>query len=302
MRVPCAIQSSQMPPSGKMDLSTYRLIGHAYEYLEKIEPWCGGTPATGLGVYLAGNDDSDEGLHSMLLEKQLDFRVLLPGDDLTGLRTVILPDCVTLTDEEAARLSAFAAAGGSLLLTGTSAVKDGRFQLDTGLSYVGPAETDVDYLNAPSSITGCDWLNSPFLCYDAGERTQVLDAEVLASIREPWFSRTYAHYCSHQYTPYRDEDAAQPGIARKGNIIYMAHKLCALYHTKGAQLFRDTLCGALALLYTPEVKADLPSGGRTRLCLREKDSVLHLMYGQPIQRGITSVIEDLPPSARWPSP
>lgn len=290
----CSV-GDQMPPSGRMDLSTYRLIGHAYRYLERIEPWCYGEESTTrLGVYLSRDTASDQGLHSMLLEKQLDFTVVLPGDDLSAFDAVILPDCVQLSAGEAARLQAFARQGGGVLLTGESAVKDGAFQLDTGLVYQGRSQCDVDYLKAGPQLTGCDWLDSPFLCYQSAVRTQVQDAEVLGQVYEPWFNRTYGRYCSHQFTPYRDEPAAYPGIARKGNIVYLAHNLCRMYKTDGAQLFRDILCGALRLIYRPVMEVSMPSAGRARLTRQGGRYVLHLMYGSPIQRGRTSVIEDLP--------
>ncbi|MFR1758838.1 MAG: beta-galactosidase trimerization domain-containing protein, partial [Christensenellaceae bacterium] len=259
------------------------------------EPWCYGEESTTrLGVYLSRDTASDQGLHSMLLEKQLDFTVVLPGDDLSAFDAVILPDCVQLSAGEAARLQAFARQGGGVLLTGESAVKDGAFQLDTGLVYQGRSQCDVDYLKAGPQLTGCDWLDSPFLCYQSAVRTQVQDAEVLGQVYEPWFNRTYSRYCSHQFTPYRDEPAAYPGIARKGNIVYLAHNLCRMYKTDGAQLFRDILCGALRLIYRPVMEVSMPSAGRARLTRQGGRYVLHLMYGSPIQRGRTSVIEDLP--------
>ena len=68
-----------------------------------------------------------------------------------------------------------------------------------------------------------------------------------------------------------------------------------MYKTDGAQLFRDTLCGALRLIYHPVMEVSMPSAGRARFTRQGGRYVLHLMYGSPIQRGRTSVIEDLPP-------
>ena len=73
-----------------------------------------------------------------------------------------------------------------------------------------------------------------------------------------------------------------------------------MYKNDGAQLFRDTLCGALRLIYRPVMEVSLPSAGRARLTRQEGRYVLHLMYGSPIQRGRTSVIEDLPPIQNVP--
>lgn len=241
----CSV-GDQMPPDGKMDMETYRIIGHAYRALEAIEPWAYPASSTAtLGVYLCGREESDEGLHDMLLESHIDFDVVMPGDDLSRFRALILPDCVRLTAEEGARLGAFIARGGAVLFTGTSAVENGRFLINPGAEYVGAAQYRQDYFMAGDAIR-LPFGNAPFLCYRAGERTRVTDGEVLAEVYEPWFDRTWARYCSHQNTPYRDESASHPAAVRKGNVIYMAHPLCAMYKKDGAQLFREALIRALS--------------------------------------------------------
>ena len=292
----CSV-GDQMPPDGKMDMETYRIIGHAYRALEAIEPWAYPASSTAtLGVYLCGREESDEGLHDMLLESHIDFDVVMPGDDLGRFRALILPDCVRLTAEEGARLGAFIARGGAVLFTGTSAVENGRFLINPGAEYVGAAQYRQDYFMAGDAIR-LPFGNAPFLCYRAGERTRVTDGEVLAEVYEPWFDRTWARYCSHQNTPYRDESASHPAAVRKGNVIYMAHPLCAMYKKDGAQLFREALIRALSLIYEPTYRVSLPSQGRSRLTYQEAEGryVFHAAYASPIQRGRASVIEDIVP-------
>lgn len=292
----CSV-GDQMPPDGKMDMETYRIIGHAYRALEAIEPWAYPASSTAtLGVYLCGRDESDEGLHDMLLESHIDFDVVMPGDDLGRFRALILPDCVQLTAEEGARIGAFIARGGAVLFTGTSAVENGDFLIDAGAEYVGAAQYRQDYFMAGDAIR-LPFGNAPFLCYRAGERTRVTDGEVLAEVYEPWFDRTWARYCSHQNTPYRDKSASHPAAVRKGKVIYMAHPLCAMYKKDGAQLFREALIRALLLVYEPTYRVSLPSQGRSRLTCQQAENryVFHAAYASPIQRGRASVIEDIVP-------
>ncbi len=291
----CSV-GDQMPPSGRMDMETYRLIGHAYRYVESIEPWCYDEESTtGLGVYLSGDEQSDQGLHSMLLEKQLDFEVVMPGDDLSRFEALVLPDCVELSAQEAKRIAEFAAGGKGVLLTGQSGLKGSIFLLDVGGEYQGAANTRFDYLQA--SEAGLAWVDAPFLCYESADRIAATDGQVLARIYEPWFDRTYAKYCSHMNTPYKDQPASHVGGLRKGSVVYLSHKLCAMYHRDGAQLFRDLLVNALKLVYTPKARIDLPSGGRNRLTLQkaQRRYVLHMGYAAPVQRGRTSVLEDMIP-------
>jgi len=297
----CSI-GDQMPPHGVMDMETYKLIGHAYRALEKVEPWVYPAKATAdLGVYLCARKAADEGLHAMLLESHIDFEIVMPGDDLTRFKALILPDGVELTDEEAARLQAFADNGGAVLLTGLSGVKDGSFQIDVGAKCIGAPKFRQDYLRAGESIT-LPFGNAPFLCYQGAQTIELTDGEAIAALYPPYFDRTYAQYCSHMNTPYQPDAAGTPAAVRKGNVIYFAHPLCSMYKEDGAQLFREMLIRALKLIYTPKYAIQLMSAGRTRLTQQPEKNryVFHAAYGSPIQRGRTSVIEDLPPVYQVP--
>lgn len=295
----CSV-GDQMHPSGEMDLETYRLIGQAYRYVEQLEPYCFDVEETArLGIVLSGDGPSDEGLQKMLLERQMDFDIVLPDEDLSRFEAIVLPDCVLLGKEEAARFSAFAANGGGLLMTGQSGLdKEGRaFAVDTGAAYVGPSEYDIDYVRAGSALS-CGVVGSPFLMYESAQRVTPAGGETLASLREPYFSRTYGRYCSHQNTPYRLEDAPWPAAVRRGNTVYLAHPVCRLYYRHGAQIHRDYFINALRLVYRkPAMAVRMPSSGRARFVRQgaQHRYVLHLLYATPIQRGRTSVIEDLPP-------
>ncbi len=292
----CSI-GDQMPPHGVMDMETYRLIGHAYRALEKLEPWVYPAQSTAdLGVYLGGKGNADEGLHAMLLESHIDFEIVMPGDDLSRFSALILPDAVVLSKEEAARVRRFVKEGGAVLLSGKSGIADGAFQLDVGAKYVGDAKYTQDYLCMTDSIR-LPYGNAPFLCYQGAQTIEVTDGDVIAELYPPYFNRTYAHYCSHMNTPYQPDASHYPAAVRKGNVIYFAHPLCSMYKADGAQLFREAFMRALRLIYTPHYTVKLPSAGRTRLTWQEKENryVFHAAYGSPIQRGRTSVIEDLPP-------
>ena len=290
----CSV-GDQLHPRGLMDMETYKLIGHAYRALERIEPWAypAGSTAT-LGVYLSGQSASDEGLHSMLLESHIDFEIVLPGDDLRPFEALILPDCVALGDEEAARIDAFISRGGAVLLTGKSAVKEGRFQLDVGAEYAGPGRYRMDYFR-PGKELPMPYANAPFLCYESAFVSKLTHGTALAEVYEPLFERTYATYCSHSYTPYRDEPAAHPAAVLNGKTVWIAHPMCRLYKLRGAQLFREVVIRALKLVYNPKYAVSLPSAGRTRLTKQAEHGryVFHAAYASPIQRGNTSVLEDV---------
>jgi hypothetical protein len=234
----------------------------------------------------------------MLLEAHLDFEVVLPGDNLARFDTLILPDKVALTEDEAARINAFIANGGGVLFTGHSALLNGKFLLDAGVKYIGEPEFTKDYLSPTFRHIQPFSGEAPFQCYEAAVRTELTgNAMVMSHVYLPWFERTYAHYCGHAYAPYRDEPAPHPGSVKNGNVVYIAHPLCRMYHKYGAQVFRDVLINTLKLIHKPVYTVkNLPSAGRTRLTRQENENryVFHASYAQPIQRGITSVLEDMP--------
>lgn len=296
----CSI-GDHMPPTGEMDMTTYRIIGKAYRALESMEAYCYEARSTArLGVYLAGqhHSASDEGLHRMLLESHMDFEIVLPGDDLTPFDTLVLPDAVTLSDEEVRRVDDFIAAGGGVVLTGHSALKDGQFQLDIGVEYLSEPEYQKDYLRPVAEAIQPFSGDARFLCYRGAVQTRpVGDSKVLAEVYLPYFERTYGHYCGHKYAPYRETAAAHPGVVQKGRAIYMAHPLCEMYHDYGAQVFREVFIKALKQVYRPVYGVtNLPSAGRTRLTFQSDYHryVFHAAYASPIQRGCTSVLEDMP--------
>ena len=292
----CSI-GDQLPPVGRMDEATYQNIGFAYRALEAIEPWAYPSSSTAeIAVYLSGNGSADNGLHTALLENHLDFDAVLEGDDLSRFKLVILPDCVHISEQEAARLTEYAKNGGKVLFGYESALKDGKFLLDCGAEFISDAIYDIDYMNVKPALT-LPYSNAPFLCYKAGKQLCLTDGEVLAETYEPYFSRTYAHYCSHKNTPYKDEPSASPAIVRKGNIIYYAHPLCALYKDMGMQLYRETITKMIRTLISPKYEVRIPSAGRTALRYQKQEDryVFHAAYASPIKRGAAEVIEDIVP-------
>jgi len=290
----------QLHPSGLMDMATYRNIGEAYAYVEKIEEYGpGGIPHSKLGVWLTLNDEADRGTANMLLEMHYDF-VPTNERNLDRLTTLILPSEPCLSDAQAAAISEWVKRGGKLLVFEAGALNQGKthFLLDVGADYLGASEYDCDYTVAHVSLNA-HLVSSPFLNYSPGLRTKLTTGETLAVIREPYFSRTYGHYNGHANTPYRLEDSAFPAVVRNGNIIFFAHPLDRLYYSNGLRLHRELFKNAIDLLDPePVLKVTgLPSSGRVSLLRQEAKNryVAHLLYSPALQRGDCKVIEDFPP-------
>ena len=291
----------QLHPLGEMDLDTYRNIGEAYRYVEQIEEYgIGAEPASNLGLWATGAEADDEGVARMLLEIQRDFVAVGPEIDLSHVDAIILTGAPCLTDAQAEKLTAFAARGGGLLVLGESALDRVRqgFVLQVGATYLGPGRFDVDYTVVGEAL-GESLVSSPFLNYEPALRARPTDGtEILASIHEPYFSRTFATYCSHRNTPHRLEAAAHPGALRNGSIVFLPHRLGRIYHAHGARVHRDLFRNALRLVCPePTLSVEMPSAGRVSLLRQagQRRYVAHLLYGPAMQRGECQVIEDLVP-------
>ena len=292
----CSI-GDQLHPSGRMEPETYRNIGQAYAYAEQIEPYCyGGEPAARLGLYLSGDVSSDEGTAAMLLEGQRDFGIVY-RDCYDPFDVVIFPDCAVLDEAALEPLRAFLARGGRVLFTGKSLVKDGAFQIDAGMEYRGGPAFRQDFLIVGDALAG-GMVRAPLLCYEGAEQFVPAGAQVLAEAADPYFDRTYAHYCGHRNTPYRPAAEGRPVAARFGGLLYLAHPLGRIYREYGSTYHKRYFLNALKLLDpAPVLETEMPSAGRATL-IRQRAAgryCLHLLYGSPIRRGRAEVIEDLPP-------
>ena len=291
----CSI-GDHLHPNGRMELETYRNIGYAYEYAEQIEPYCfNGKPAARLGLYLSGDARSDDGATNMLLEAQRDFGIVYENN-FEPFDTVIFPDCAVPDEEGVKALQAFLARGGRVLFTGRSLVKDGAFQIDAGLEYVGGPLHKRDFLRVNDEL-GENVVRAPMLCYFGAEQVRADGAQVLATALEPYFDRTYAHYNGHRNASYNPADSGRPAAAQYGNILYLAHPLCRMYRDFGAVYHKRVFLNALNRLDPhPVLETELPSAGRATV-IRQPDQnryCVHLLYGIPSRRGAAEVIEDLP--------
>ena len=295
----------QLHPSGEMDLGTYRNIGKAFEYVKKIEAYALlAVPCANLGILICRSGDHDQGVSNMLMESQIDFEVAPeqgePQTDWKRFDTIILPGGQFLDQAMAGRLREYVKAGGRVLAMYESLLDAGktRFGLDAGVEYIGPGEYDMDYLVPGKKLgKGLQPPDSPFVTYSCAPRTRVTDGEVLAAVREPYFSRTYGHFCSHQNTPYQLKDAKQPGAVRKGRVVYLAHPLASMYAQHGARQHRELFINALRLIYRKQtLSTEMPSAARATLARQAEHRryVAHLLYAPPLKRGRCLVIEDFP--------
>ena len=283
-----------MHPDGEMELQTYETIGYAYDYLERIAPYCyGGESMAKVGLWLSRDDDANEGVSNILVENQMDYD-LANAENLQKFAVVILPGKTVPDHASCDALRAYLDRGGKLLFMADALVKDGKFQLDLGFEYIDAAEFDCDYLLPAGEDAP---LHAPMLCYFPGHRVRG-KGQVLAHLIPPYFSRTYGHFCGHKNTPH-DKDAAKlPAVIQNGNVVYLAHDLPRNYFVKGSVYHKRWFMQALNAIFEPDLKVSgLGAQGRIRMIdqIEQNRFCINMTYASPVRRGEAEIIEDIMP-------
>ncbi len=290
----------QMHPCGEMDMSTYKNIGKAFEYVEKIEDYGpGGRPVSRLGLWITLANSSDFGCSNMLLEMQYDF-ALANRDNLDDYEVIVMPSRGVKSQEDVDAINEWIAAGGKMIVFAEGALTPDykKLNFNVGGEYKGYSKFDADYTVVKSESLTNDVVTTPFLNDVTSICIAPTTGEVMATIRDPYFNRTYAHFSSHKRTPYELEDNGYAAIIRNGNVIYITHPYDRMYYKSGMRMQRQIFQNALDLLYTePTLKVNgMQSCGRVSLLKQDHKNryVAHLLYAPALQRGDVCVIEDLP--------
>lgn len=293
----CSI-GDQLHPSGRLDPATYDLIGSVYAQVEEREEWCtGADPITEIGVFNVEVlqpqhvriPPANLGAYRILQEGRHQFDFIDDESDWSRYRVVILPDEVVLDDTLAQKVQAYLDAGGALLCTGRSGLrKDGTgFALsDFPAVDEGELPYSPDFVR-PLSVLAEGIADTQYVMYLRGQRVSpAAGGEVLAEIWEPYFNRTYQHFCSHAHTPVarRSELAA---ALRKGRVVYLTHPVFSTFAQYGMPFYKQLVLNALKLLLpNPLVLADAPSTLQVtwnRQPARRR-SVVHLLHYIPERR------------------
>jgi hypothetical protein len=292
----CSV-GDQLHPSGALDESTYRIIGEAYREVAAREPWCDGVqPVADIAMLSSeaekrGHRDSpaDEGATRALLESHFLFSLVDRTMDFASYKLLILPDDIQVDAELTEKIHAYLHQGGKLLLTGKSGLDEtGAFAFDIGAEHFGTSEFSPDFL-LPNTDFRAAFMSTPVVAYLPSERIKATTGRSLGAIHDPYFNRTYRHFCSHQHTPFREEPSGFDCGVQLGPITYLAHPVFSLYRSYGAVVYREYIQRVISQILGDgqTVQTNLPSTARISLNRQagHRRHVLHLLYANTISRG-----------------
>ena len=305
----CSV-GDQLHPNGKMDETTYKIIGEAYAEVEAKEPWCDGVESVAdIAVVSSeaengpGTRSKDVGAGRVLFESHLLFDLIDRKMDFAPYKLLILADDIRIDEALKRLIDKYLKGGGKLLLTGKSGLWTDReeFAFDIGAEFVGESPFQPDYLDA-GSVLSPSFVGMPLVMYLKSQQVKPTSGQPLAGIRNPYFNRTWEHFCSHQHAPAAELSGYAAAI-KKDNILYLAHPIFSIYHALGAVAYREYAANAIRLMLGDDQTAitNLPSTARISLMRQPKQNryVLHLLSANTILRG--SAVKLSPEGYVWDS-
>ena len=288
----------QLHPRGRLNGAVYDVIGEAFRDVEAAEPYCVEAvpaPQIGLLVLEPANDrvavgaggGAAEGASKMLLELHQQFDVITDRcPDFGRYQVLIVPDRGAAGPAVTARLKAFVAAGGKLLLSHAALLDSaaGAFALadEMGVDYLGPCASVPDYfeITEPALHTPVSRPDFAYSLYQ-GPAVRVAPRPGTARLAEAYaayFNRTWQQFSSHDFTPPRAEAAGYPAITQQGGIIYIYGPIFAAYQQYGSLTFR-ALVGRCLDRLLPErlVETDAPATAEVTLMRQGARDVVHVV-------------------------
>jgi Hypothetical glycosyl hydrolase 6/Beta-galactosidase trimerisation domain len=300
----CSV-GDQLHPEGRLDRSTYELVGAPYAEVEAKQPWCvEALPVADIAVLSSEAENGRKPEHSridtgtcrILLEGHHLFTLIDRETDFSGYKLLILPDDIAIEAELEEKVGAYLKQGGKLLLTGRSGLrKEGNgFVFDIGAEHQGSSPFAPDYL-LPAPEFRSPFVNTPLVMYTRSERIRATTGQSLGEIYDPYFNRDFRHFCSHQHTPNRPEPSGFDCGVRHGNIVYLTHPVFTLYFGYGAVAYKDYVLAAINSLLgnSRTLRAKLPSSARVTLTRQPAQNrrIVHLLYANKISRGAPMTLD-----------
>ena len=249
----CSI-GDQLPPDGRLNAATYRLIGKVYRPFAEREAWA--RPSTPLveaavltnvsPLYEQQMSDSILGAAQLLEELALQFDIIDAEMDFSPYKLLIVPEDVAGSSALSEKLAAFTAAGGRVLSCGRGALDNGAYPACYPARYAGEREAYPDFIVANGLLAEGLEPENEYAIYQQGAVLENAQNAVLFA-RAPYFPRVGRKFCSHRYTPSAGGEA-YPTAALANGVLLFAHPLFAQYRDCAPGWVKQIVKNALDLL------------------------------------------------------
>lgn len=292
----CSI-GDQLLPDGRLDPIAIKLIGDTYDTVAKYEThFQAAKPIAEIGVVMPEPteeriDDALAGANRILSQAQYQFDLVDSQGDWSKYSVLILPDCLGLSRELAAKVEWYEKEGGKILASYHSGLCQGEFPASWPLKYLGESEFNPDYL-----LPGKKWESlgqMPFVMHEPAAEVES-EARWLAERWRPFFQRSWRHFSNHFHTPPQGP-MGRPGAVSWEGGIYFAHPLFTIYRRHGSPIASELVLAALEeLLPEPFVVSNAPSTAQLLLNYQEKENryCLHILHYVPERRSQLDLVED----------
>ena len=303
----CSI-GDQLHPRGRLCKNSYELIGDVYREVEKKEPWCIGAEAvTDIAVmateeYLPYDKklvmDDLVGATRMLQELGQQFSIIDSLSDFSKYKLIIMPDNIVVNSELKEKIDNYIKNGGKIIASYKSGLdkESNKFELDSlGVRFVSEAEYNPDFI-VPEGEIGEGLYNMEYTMYMKGLKVEnTLIGQPLSYANNPYFNRTWEHFCSHLHTPSSGE-RAYPAIVGTESSIYFSHPIFSQYEANAPKWCKILVSNAIKMLIGDSiVVSNLPSTALINLNEQKKENrfILHVLHYIAQRKGPTiDIIED----------
>lgn len=246
----------QLEPAGVLSPYVYGLIGDVYSKVKQVEPWCEkAVPVTEIGV-LSPDEFSGSGIEDLpaamtgaarLLEQccyQFDF--IDSAMDFSKYKMIIMPDKIPADGALSKKLDRYIAEGGKVVASfesgmdpesGTFAFSKMGVQMikttidDRGGPVRGrftPNNDFADYV-IPEGEIGKGLNPTEYVMYAKGvEVSATSQGKAEMKAVEPYFNRSYRHFCSHRQAPSSGMEGYDAVVSTE-STVYFAHPVFAIY-------------------------------------------------------------------------
>lgn len=305
-----------LPPRGLPEKAVFETIKEIYTDVEKVEPWTDNTKyVPEIAVMISKNDwqynetdipkegtDIRQGLAGVrgavriLSELKYQYDVITDDMDFSRFKLLILPDCMTLTGDIAAKLSAYILGGGKVISSGMAGLArdlsafaapewnfgcDGREPYNRSYFKVRP-EAGFNLPDMPTAI------------YDQGIALVPKEGnDILADYWTPYFNRHWDGFQGYFYTPYSEQSSKYAAVLQQGNVIHINFKIFTDYNQQSYPAHKKVVAGCLKRLNVGKIlETDMPSFTRTSLTAKDNLLLLHALAYCPEQKSGLGIIEE----------